>query len=69
MDIHTHIVLSETKLKVAEAERHAQLARVLAEARKTRPSLRARTAIFLVALANKLSPEVKGTFEKQPCPE
>lgn len=69
MDIHTHIVLTETNLKVAKAERHAELVRALAEARATQPSLRVRTAALLIAVASKLSPEAVSVPEKRPYPQ
>lgn len=56
MNAHESFLLAEAKERVAEGERRARLGWGLGELE--RPTLRERSALTLVALAHRLSPEV-----------
>lgn len=65
MNVQEHFLIAEMKLKTKEGERRGQLEAALAEARQKRPSLRERTAMLLVSLADRLSPEAVIAFEER----
>lgn len=62
--VYERVLLTEAKMRVKEGERRALLEQALTDYRRSRPSLRERTATLLVALADRLSPEAVVAFEE-----
>ena len=63
---HESFLLTEARQRLAEGERRAKHAQGLAELRRSRPTLRRRTAELLVSLAYRLSSEVAPSSETVP---
>lgn len=64
MNVQEHFLMTEMQLKVEAGERRGQLEQALTDYKRSRPSLRERTATLLVALADRLSPEAVTAFEE-----